>query len=46
MNLIEKEVTHTLKTFIFENHLLIAIFIIGLCFITILINNIIKIIKK
>jgi hypothetical protein len=46
MNLIEKEVTHTLKTFIFENHLLIAIFIIGLCFITILINNIIKIIKR
>lgn len=46
MNLIEKEVTHTLKTFIFENHLLIVIFIIGLCFITILINNIIKIIKR
>lgn len=46
MNLIEKEVTHTLKTFIFENHLLIAIFIIGLCFIAILINNIIKIIKR
>lgn len=46
MNLIEKEVTHTLKTFIFENYPLIAIFIIGLCFIAILINNIIKIIKK
>ena len=46
MNLIEKEVTYTLKSFMFENYLLIAIFIIGLCFIAILINNIIKIIKR
>ena len=46
MNLLEKEVTYTLKTFIFENYLLIAIFIIGLCFIVILINNILKIIKR
>ena len=46
MNLLEKEVTYTLKTFIFENYLLIATFIIGLCFIAILINNILKIIKR
>lgn len=46
MNLLEKEVTYTLKTFIFEHYLLIATFIIGLCFIAILINNILKIIKR
>lgn len=46
MNLLEKEVTYTIKGFIFENYLLIATFIIGLCFIAILINNILKIIKR
>ena len=46
MNLLEKEVTYTLKTFIFENYLLIGTFTIGLCFIAILINNILKIIKR
>ena len=46
MNLIEKEATYTIKNFLLENYILLGTFILGICFIAILINNIIKIIKR
>ena len=46
MNLIEKEATYTIKNFLLENYILLVTFILGICFIAILINNIIKIIKR